>query len=141
MSEHSQALQQGKRPAAKKRVLLIRQVFAFGLVGVLNTAVDFLVFMILTHFLAVFYMIAQIFSYGAGMLNSYVLNSKVTFSSSLKSGTRFIKFVILNISVLVITLIVMHNLTFLPLYINKLISTVVGLAFNFVLSKLWVFKA
>lgn len=117
-----------------------KQALIFGLVGVSNTAVDFIVFMLLTHFLSIFYAAAQTVSYGAGMLNSYILNASITFSASKKSKTRFLKFVILNVSVLCLTLVVMHSLLFLPLYLNKLISTAVGLVFNFALSKFWVFK-
>ncbi|WP_010632821.1 GtrA family protein [Sporolactobacillus vineae] len=120
---------------------VIKQGITFGFVGILNTAVDFVTFILLTHFLSVYFLLAQTLSYAAGTLNSYIWNSRVTFSASKKSKTRFLKFIILNVSVLLITLLVMHTLQFLPLYVNKVISTIVGLAFNFVLSKLWVFKA
>ncbi|WP_100487516.1 GtrA family protein [Sporolactobacillus pectinivorans] len=140
MSEQSHALQKRKADAAKRQTKIIRQGIVFGFVGVLNTGVDFLTFILLTHFLSVYYLLAQTLSYGAGMLNSYLWNSKVTFSTSKRSKTRFLKFVVLNVSVLAMTLVVMHFLQFLPLYVNKLISTLIGLVFNFILSKLWVFR-
>ncbi|MDD9147234.1 MULTISPECIES: GtrA family protein [unclassified Sporolactobacillus] len=140
MSEtRSQSSQE--RSGLQFRLRLIKQAAAFGTVGVLNTAVDFIVFVLLTHFFSLFYALAQILSYGAGMLNSYFLNSRFTFSNSAKSKSRFIRFTILNLAVLLMTLLVMHGLLFLPLYADKLISTLVGLIFNFVLSKFWVFKA
>lgn len=120
--------------------LWIRQAVIFCFVGVLNTAVDFMTFFVLVHFFSVFYAAAQVAAYGAGMLNSYFWNSKVTFSASRGDRTRFLKFVVLNVSVLLLTLAVMHSLLFLPIYVNKLISTAVGLVFNFTISKLWVFK-
>ncbi|WP_353947623.1 GtrA family protein [Sporolactobacillus sp. Y61] len=139
MSDHSRT--NVKRASARRlNSQVIKQAFIFGLVGISNTVVDFLIFFLLTHFIHIFYAAAQVVSYGSGMLNSYFLNAKVTFSSSRKSRTRFIKFVILNISVLCLTLVVMHSLLFLPLYLNKLISTGVGMVFNFVLSKVWVFR-
>lgn len=120
---------------------VLRQGVIFGFVGVLNTAVDFGTFVLLTHFLSVYYLVAQTLSYGAGTLNSYLWNAHVTFSDSQTSSTRIPKFIILNVTVLLITLAVMHWLQFMPIYINKILSTVVGMAFNFVLSKFWVFKA
>ncbi|MCO7126221.1 GtrA family protein [Sporolactobacillus shoreicorticis] len=119
----------------------IKQGFVFGAVGVSNTAVDFIVFLLLTHFFSIFYAAAQILSYGAGMLNSYVWNSRITFSASERSLSRLIRFIVLNLAVLGITLLAMRSMLFLPLYINKLISTFIGLSVNFLLSKLWVFKA
>jgi Predicted membrane protein len=140
MNEQAHALSK-KKADGRKYVKVIRQGITYGFVGILNTSVDFVTFILLTHFLSVYFLLAQTLSYGAGTLNSYLWNSKVTFSESKKSGTRFLKFVILNVSVLLLTLIVMRLLHFLPLYVNKVISTVVGLAFNFILSKVWVFKA
>ncbi|GGL45417.1 GtrA family protein [Sporolactobacillus putidus] len=130
-----------ERAGLQAQLRWVKQAAVFGTVGVLNTAVDFIVFVLLTHFLFVFYVFAQILSYGAGMLNSYFLNSRFTFSGSVRTKSRFIRFTILNLAVLLMTLFVMHGLLFLPLYVNKLVSTLVGLVFNFILSKFWVFKA
>lgn len=56
------------------------QFIIFGLVGVLNTAVDFVVYWALLQ-LSVYYIVANVLSYGAGMLNSYVWNKYLTFRS------------------------------------------------------------
>ncbi|MCL1631007.1 GtrA family protein [Sporolactobacillus sp. CPB3-1] len=126
-------------PAVRKGNWM-RQAISFGLIGVSNTAVDFIVFFLLTHFLYLYYAPAQVLSYSSGMLNSYLWNSKITFSGSTGSFTRIIRFVLLNVAVLGITLISMHLLLFLPLYVNKLFSTLIGMTVNFLLSKLWVFR-
>ncbi|RYL89796.1 GtrA family protein [Sporolactobacillus sp. THM7-4] len=129
------------KSAERNPYLWIKQAVMFSMVGVMNTAIDFAVFFLLTQFVSMYYAFAQILSYGAGMLNSYLWNARVTFSISEKTKSRFYKFVILNLSVLLVTLFMMHSLLFLPLYINKLFSTLIGLGVNFILSKLWVFKA
>ncbi|RYM04600.1 GtrA family protein [Sporolactobacillus sp. THM7-7] len=139
--ETRSSLLKENRSNGKTRVSWIRQAVLFSLIGVLNTAVDLFVFICLTHFFSLSYAAAQLLSYGAGMLNSYLWNRSVTFSSSAQTSSRFIKFAVLNVSVLIMTLAVMHSLLFLPLYLNKLISTAVGLIFNFVFSKFWVFRA
>ncbi|MFX3618301.1 MAG: GtrA family protein [Sporolactobacillus sp.] len=120
---------------------IFHQAFLFALIGIMNTAVDFLVFLLLTQVFSLFYGFSQVISYGAGMVNSYLWNSKVTFSVSKKSRGRLVKFILLNLIVLGITLTLMHFLLFLPLIVNKLISTIAGLMVNFILSKTWVFKA
>ncbi|EST13206.1 GtrA family protein [Sporolactobacillus laevolacticus] len=142
MSDQGQSkIIEEQRAAKGNKWQWMKQAILFGFVGVSNTAVDFAVFFLLTHYFFIFYAVAQVLSYAAGMLNSYIWNSKVTFAASKRSGSRVIRFVILNVAVLGITLLAMHSLLFLPLYLNKLISTLIGLCFNFVLSKLWVFKA
>ncbi|CAM3046095.1 GtrA family protein [Sporolactobacillus spathodeae] len=127
--------------AAWQKIRLLRQVIIFGLVGVMNTAVDFFTFLLLTQVFSIYFAFAQVISYSAGMLNSYLFNSKITFSASGKSKTRLVKFIVLNVAVLLLTLIIMHSLLSLPLIIDKLISTFVGLVVNFLLSKYWVFKS
>ncbi|MFT8871480.1 MAG: GtrA family protein [Sporolactobacillus sp.] len=119
----------------------IRQALLFAAVGVLNTAIDVGAFMLLTQVFGLFYGLAQVLSYSAGTLNSYICNSRLTFAASKKSKVRFVKFVVLNGAVLLLTIGVLHIFLFLPLIVDKLISTFVGLVFNFVLSKCWVFKA
>ncbi|MCO7174549.1 GtrA family protein [Sporolactobacillus kofuensis] len=143
MNDQSQSKVNKKQPmtTAEMKWNWLKQAVLFGFVGVSNTAVDFVVFFLLTHYMFVFYAVAQVISYGAGMLNSYLWNSKVTFSNSEHSSSRVVRFILLNVAVLGVTLIAMHNMLFLPLYLDKLLSTAIGLILNFILSKLWVFKA
>ncbi len=54
------------------------QFVKFNLIGLTNTLVDFVVFWVLTHF-GMNYLVAQIFSYSAGIANSYIWNSLWTF--------------------------------------------------------------
>ncbi|SFG37475.1 GtrA family protein [Sporolactobacillus nakayamae] len=142
MSDHIRKISDKKKINAEhSKWRWVKQAFIFGFVGVSNTAVDFIVFFLLTHFFSTFYAAAQVASYGAGMLNSYLWNSKITFAESERSFSRIIRFVVLNVAVLGVTLLAMRSMLFLPLYVNKLISTAIGLSINFILSKLWVFKA
>ena len=56
----------------------IWQFLKFSVVGVTNTVVGFVVFYLLTR-RGVNYIIAQVISYTAGILNSYIWNSFWTF--------------------------------------------------------------
>ncbi|MCI1859781.1 MAG: GtrA family protein [Sporolactobacillus sp.] len=120
---------------------LIRQAMLFGLVGLSNTAVDFITFAVLSSFFSTYYLLAQMLSYTAGTLNSYLWNAGVTFAGSAKAPGRFIKFIVLNATVLLLTVIALRVFHFMPLLWDKLLCTLIGTAVNFVLSKLWVFKA
>lgn len=62
---------QNAKNEAKKTVW---QFIKFSAVGVTNTLVDFIVFWLLTH-AGMNYMLSQVFSYSAGILNSYIWNS------------------------------------------------------------------
>ena len=55
------------------------QFIKFNVVGIMNTAVDFGVFMILNHYLGLIYAVSQVISYSCGMVNSYFLNKFWTF--------------------------------------------------------------
>jgi putative flippase GtrA len=126
------------------------QFITFNLVGLLNTAIDFLMFSFLI-WLGAYYLIAQIIAYGAGMLNSFVLNSRYTFSKGISERANSqrhqmntsVRFVVWNSILLGITLLLLAafkewwGLSELP---AKLIVTVVTVVLNFYGSKKWVFK-
>ena len=72
--------------------LMFRQAVKFGLVGVLNTAVDWLV-CCLTHGLAYFgdhLTFAKGISYTVGVLNSFFWNKTWTFRSSAKTQSTLL---------------------------------------------------
>ena len=58
----------------------------FALVGVVNTAVDVGLFWVLQAVLGVPYLIANVISYSAGTLNSFVLNKVWTFAETRHGG-------------------------------------------------------
>lgn len=58
------------------------RVVKFGAVGVVNTAVDFLVFTLVSELLLLPPASAQSVGYGAGILCSFVLNHCVTFADA-----------------------------------------------------------
>lgn len=130
------------------------QFIKFGLVGVMNTGVDFLVFALLT-WLGVQYLVAQVFSYSAGTLNSYVVNKLWTFNGKGPSGQEnaaaagkvdkeeFGRFVLLNVGTLLLSIGMLYvlktGLSFHPL-VAKIGVTAVTVVVNYVGSKLWVFR-
>lgn len=134
------------RPVSRK---LIIQFLTFNAVGLLNTAIDFLMFTLLIWFGA-YYLLAQVIAYGAGMINSYVLNSRYTFQKDDKQSSkqhkmnRGIKFIGWNAILLGFSLLLLAALNgWLGLneIVSKAIVTVITVALNFYGSKRWVFTA
>lgn len=121
----------------------IYQFVKFNAVGVLNTAIDFFVFMLLTRF-SVPYQLAHVLSYTCGLVNSFILNKLWTFQrrEGLR-GTEVLKFVIVNLGSLGVSLGVLtflrDNLQF-PLLAAKVFAVFFSVAINFAGNKLWVFK-
>jgi len=70
----------------KNLVTTFFQATKFGMVGVLNTAVDFAVFMLLTRAAGLAPEISKVISYSAGVVNSYIFNSRWTFKKESKDS-------------------------------------------------------
>lgn len=129
----------------QKRITYTRLVsfFRFTIVGVLNTAIDYTIFLWLS-WAGVSIVPAQALSYSAGTLNSYLLNQNWTFRERNLSGTwrAFVSFIVLNLITLGCTtglLSLLNRLTDWTLPICKLLATLAGLIINHTGSRLWVF--
>ncbi|NUJ16945.1 GtrA family protein [Bacillus glycinifermentans] len=122
----------------KKLVTLLR----FGTVGIGNTLIDCGVFFLLTA-LNVPYLIAQVCSYTAGILNSYIWNRTWTFRVKEKvRGQEIIRFLIINLAASGITFLLLYGLqkAGLSLVSSKVTATVGGTVINFIGNRLWVFQ-
>lgn len=120
----------------------IGRFIKFGLTGVMNTLVDYGVFLVLSY-LSVDVYLSQVVSYSCGMLNSYVINRSWTFGSQKRFfSMQMLRFIVVNLSLLLLSLGVLWLGTRLGYgkLISKLGATVVTLAVGFVVNRLWVFK-
>jgi len=118
------------------------QLIKFSLVGLLNTGVDVAVFFLLT-WINVPYVTAQVVSYSCGAANSYLLNKMWTFRASGISPSEIIRFAVVNLISLGISVVVLrllHDSSGLDLTVAKAGATVSSLAANFLGNKLWVFR-
>ncbi|WP_263559788.1 GtrA family protein [Paenibacillus polymyxa] len=128
----------------KSRIAQLLPMIRFGIVGLVNTGVDYIIFMLLA-WTGVPVVVAQIISYSCGTANSYILNSKWTFSKQQANNTnkgQLLRFIVINLIVLGITsllLQVLHTKTELPLALGKLIATATGMIINYIGSRYWVF--
>ncbi|MNE65044.1 GtrA-like protein [compost metagenome] len=93
---------------------------------------------------------AQIISFIAGSINSYIMNRTITFASILHERQtkkielkRFIRFGVLNLTVLVISLLslfLLVNIMGVHPIIAKLIVTGMTVTISFYASRKWIFR-
>jgi putative flippase GtrA len=72
--------------AIRDRIVILRKAISFGLIGVVNTAVDFGVFMFGVKVLGLALVPANVLSWLIAISGSYVMNSFITFAA--ESGRR-----------------------------------------------------
>ncbi|MEZ0537736.1 GtrA family protein [Caldicellulosiruptoraceae bacterium PP1] len=124
-----------------------RSFLRFVLVGLLNTSVDFFVFTIFHSLFFLDVSFSQSAGYITGTLNSFVLNKLWTFENQktkkVTTIKQFLKFILVNIVSLIISVILIRNLTYslnLNPYFSKIIVTVITQFVNYYGYKLWVFN-
>ena len=115
----------------------------FGLVGVLNTLINWIIF-ILLNFIGIYYIVSNIIAYAIATANSYIWNSKWVFKYNGKNKKETtVKFLILNLIGLGLNTAILYLLVDMAGF-NKLIALVITtsivMIINYILNKAWVFK-
>lgn len=122
-----------------------RQALGFGLIGVINTCVDVLIFSGLIHQpLGLNPVFANVISYGCGLLCSYVLNSVWTFKvrAGEDAARRFGTYAAISLSSLAgSTLIIAIVAPPTSPLAAKLLSLPATYMWNFLLSRKLVFRS
>jgi len=118
-------------------------ILKFGVVGLMNTAVDAAVFLILKAAGAPA-LAAQAVSYGCGVMNSYWWNGRWTFRDADRrgGGSELVRFIITNVMVLAgstFLLYLLNSVLGWNLWTSKAATTVAGMLFNYMASRYWVF--
>ena len=115
----------------------------FGLVGVVNTAIDLGVFALLYRTAELEPLLANGIAFFIAVTNSYLLNHYWTFRlpGSSISFSAYIRFVVVNIGGLLLgTLAILMLGKYIPLELAKLIAAGVTFLWNYTSSKLFVFR-
>lgn len=115
----------------------------FGIVGISNTLVNWIIFFILNS-IGVYYIISNIIAYIIATANSYFWNSKWVFKNKKENKMKTtLKFILLNIIGLILNSIILYVLVDL-FNIDKMISLIIAtgiiMIINYFINKLWVFK-
>jgi len=120
------------------------QFVKFGLVGVLNTIVHYLVFLLLFRIVGVAMIAASALGYMVGVANSFMLNRRWTFEvSGPSAGTEFVKFTVVNLVSLGMNLLALQLLVSLAGImpeIAQVMAILCTLVVNFFGNKWWTFK-
>ena len=125
----------------------LRRVLGFGLVGVSNTVVSYVVFVLLTR-LGLHYFAANACGFVAGAINSYLWNSRLVFKTAgegqrqgmLTFARSTVAGVVSNVLVGGATLGLLIN----GLGVSELVAPIVNLAVtfpvNYLLCRLWAYR-
>lgn len=125
---------------------LVMQAVKFGLVGVLNTVIDYAVYslFLLIPFFRRYYVVAQVAGYASGLINSLGLNKRWTFAQRAPmTRMQLAAFLLVNLAALLVSTLVLvaaQEMLGLNLYLGKIVATVFSMAVNFVGNKLIVFN-
>lgn len=122
--------------------IMLSQLLKYGLVGASNTLITFIVIAILTQFDVNPYASNSI-GFAAGLINSFILNSRFTFErksnsqNALKFALAFLVAYLLNLGVLyyAMTLPNIHNI------LAQLLAMITYNIAFFLFMKTWVFKS
>jgi putative flippase GtrA len=129
--------------AARERATLFK-VVSFGLIGFVNTAIDFGVFSFGYYFLGLPIVAANLFSWAFAVSASYVLNSMITFSIesprelTVKTYATFVLAQLAGFAANTTTILVAAH--FMPVLLGKVLATGASFVVNFSLSHLVVFR-
>jgi len=137
--------------AIRARIVILRKAITFGLIGVLNTAVDFGVFMFGVKLLGLPLVPANVLSWLIAMSGSYVMNSFFTFAA--ESGRRLtwrgyatftasgVVGVVANTATLVVAASLLESIVpSANVLIAKLLAIGVSFVVNFSMSHFVVFR-
>lgn len=126
-----------------------KEIIMYLIFGVLTTVISLIVYYVLTYTIlnpnnSIYLQIANILSWIAGVFFAYFTNRKYVFESKNENKLKeFISFVGARVTTLILDMIIMGvGVTFLHINdkILKLISQVLVVIANYVLSKLIIFK-
>lgn len=121
----------------------IKQFVKFGIVGGTNTIISLLIYYLMVYW-GISYLPATITGYFSSSIIGYILSRLWVFrayTSKLFSST--IRYYIVYISSLLINVTTMYlwvDLIGLSKYIAPVLTLIITVPYNFVLSKFWVFK-
>jgi putative flippase GtrA len=125
---------------------LILQAMRFAAVGVVNTLVDFCVFLIAFAYLTSSLVAANTCSWVVAVTGSYVMNSVFTFAAEsgrqlmLRAYMRFMASAVLALVANTSALLFAVKVLFLPVVVGKILAIGVSFMVNFSLARFVVFR-
>ena len=133
-------------PIKNKRALLI-QFLKFGVVGLSNTAISYIIYSVLVY-IGLHYLIANIIAFIFSVLNSFIWNNKFVFKKKDDQKRNIIHSLIKTYISYAFTGLVLQNIflfifidiLYISKYIAPFLGMVVTIPLNFILNKKWAFQ-
>lgn len=127
--------------------MLVIQFIKFGIVGVSNTVISYLIYSLLVYF-NIYYIIASIIAFVISVLNSFFWNNKYVFKKKANVDHKIINSLVKTYISYAFTGLVLQNILlyiFIDLlkiskYIAPFFGLVITIPLNFLLNKFWTFK-
>lgn len=126
----------------KSRLILLKELFLYGVIGVISSSVDALLFKALITYWLENYLIVNSISVIAGILISFTLNLYFNFKTFDNILKRFISFFSVGIFGMLLSsmILTVGDKLNIDIFIVKLASIVIVAAIQFVLNKLLSFR-
>ena len=124
--------------------MISKKIFRFAMVGVVNTLIDFIVFLLLIHKANFDPILANILAFLISATNSFFMNSRWTFGvkniAIYRISTLYIHYLLVNsIGVLISTTSIFFLSKFVTVEGAKLIAILLAFAWNFTASNFLIF--
>ena len=123
---------------------LLRQFIKFCLIGVSNTAIDFVIYLLLTRSLGLYFLWANIISTLVATGSSFVLNKLWTFKNFEKGVIRqYVKFILVNL----VYFLLYNSIVFMAVHWGQIYdlyakagAVLICLFWNFGANRYWTFR-
>lgn len=123
------------------------QVFKFGIVGVFNTVISYVVYVVLVY-IGMHYLAANVIAYFAGIINSFIWNSRYVFKAEEDPNRNPFKVFVKTLAANAFTGLVVNNVLLvlwvnvlnLSDYLGPILNVLVTFPINYILNKYWAYK-
>lgn len=123
---------------------MVKQFFKFGLVGAMNTSIDYLGFAALITWTHIPYLLANVMTFSVAATNSYILNRRWTFRNNdprwQRQAAAFFTVMIVGLTLNSGILFYLVDHAHLHKLLAKAIGIVIVLFWNFFASRFLVFR-
>lgn len=125
----------------------IRELFFYGVFGVLTTVINLLVFKVFNETFSLYYMWSNVVAWIAGVVFAFVTNKIFVFQSYswktstwIKEASEFTSARLLTGIMDMVLMYLLVSLVHVDEWYSKIVVNILVIIGNYILSKLWVFK-